>query len=177
VAVQSPRDKGQRQQRLMDLLRTSREPMTGSELAQRLGVTRQVVVHDVAVLRAAGAPILSTPRGYWWHAESPVRKQTVLAVRHSPELTDTELNTLVDHGVHVLDVIVEHPIYGELRGALRLASRRDVALFLEQVRQSGATLLSSLTGGYHMHTVEAPDDEHLDEAVAALRRNGIEVLE
>ncbi|MBX6351868.1 MAG: transcription repressor NadR [Thermoflavifilum sp.] len=171
------RDRAQRQQRIVALLKGAQEPVTGSDLARWVGVTRQVVVHDVAVLRAAGAPILSTPRGYLWQPAEWNGFTAVLAVRHPPELTETELNILVDHGIHVQDVIVEHPIYGELRGTLRLASRRDVQLFLDQVRSSGAALLSNLTGGYHMHTVTAPDDTRLAEAVRALQQHGIEVFD
>ncbi|MCL6548386.1 MAG: transcription repressor NadR [Alicyclobacillus sp.] len=166
-----------RQRRLLELLAASPEPVTGGELANRLDVTRQVVVHDVALLRAQGEPILSTPRGYWLQRDRHASRQYVLAVCHPPELTAAELYTLVDFGVHVLDVIVEHPLYGELRGGLRLASRRDVDMFLHQLRSAGAALLSSLTDGHHLHTVECAEPDRLAEAVAELRRQGIQVLD
>ncbi|MCL6636662.1 MAG: transcription repressor NadR [Alicyclobacillus sp.] len=152
--------------------------MTGAQLAAICGVTRQVVVHDIALLRAAGEPVLSTPRGYWLRPDREGRspEQHVLSVCHPPELTETELLLLVDHGVHVVDVQVEHPIYGDLRGNLHLSSRRDVQLFMERVRSSGAALLSSLTDGFHLHTVEAPDAARMAEAVAALKAHGIQVF-
>jgi transcriptional regulator of NAD metabolism len=167
----------ERQQQLLHVLRRHNEPLTGGELAKICGVTRQVVVHDIAILRASGEPIVSTPRGYWLQVVDPQQQRSVLSVSHPPEKTEIELQILVDHGIHVLDVIVEHPIYGELRGALRLSSRRDVALFLQQVRNASAPLLSSLTDGNHFHTVEFPDQMRLDEAILELQRHGIEIHE
>ncbi|MCL6445181.1 MAG: transcription repressor NadR [Alicyclobacillus sp.] len=166
-----------RLQRLSELFRQSSEPVTGADLAQRLGVTRQVVVHDIALLRAQGVPILSTPRGYWMHAVEPGLTQRVLAVQHTPELTATELYILVDHGIHVLDVVVEHPLYGELRGSLHLASRRDVDQFLAQFKRTSAPLLSTLTDGMHLHTIAAPNEARLAEAVTMLRENQIQVFD
>jgi len=98
--------------------------------------------------------------------------EALLACRHSPERTEEELEILVDHGVKVLDVIVEHPLYGELRGSLALESRADVRDFLTQVRASRAALLSSLTGGVHLHTVEASRPEMILRAKQRLRARG-----
>lgn len=165
-----------RQDSILAELSASDRPLTGSELADRCGVTRQVVVHDIAILRAAGINIVSTPRGYWIQTV-PTTGTTVLSVCHPPELTKTELLILVDFGVAVLDVVVEHPVYGELRGPLHLSSRRDVELFLEKISSSDSLLLSSLTEGFHLHTVSAPDTQRLQEAVEALRAQGIEVFD
>jgi len=167
----------ERQQRLLDVLLTVADPVTGNDLAVKCGVTRQVVVHDIALLRASGIDILSTPRGYYLQTDKPTRERSVLAVWHGPERTDTELYTLVDCGVHVIDVIVEHPLYGELRGPLHLTSRREVDLFRNQVDATSAPLLSSLTDGHHLHTVEYRDARSLEAAVAALRARGIQVFD
>lgn len=169
--------RNERQARLLALLAAAADPVTGSELANRLGVTRQVVVHDIALLRAQHVPIVSTPRGYWLQREPAPRNQTLLAVHHPPALTETELCILVDHGLTVIDVLIEHPIYGELRGSLQLANRRDVRMFMEQVRRSGASLLSSLTDGHHMHTVAYDEESQLQDAVRELRRHGIQVFD
>lgn len=166
----------ERQNRLLQELAKADRPLTGSELATRCNVTRQVVVHDVAIIRASGVQILSTPRGYWLQKESP-RETRVLSVCHPPELTEIELLTLVDFGIEVLDVMVEHPIYGDLKGGLHLSSRRDVELFMQQVHDSKVTLLSSLTDGFHLHTVSPPHNERLQEAIEALRQNRIEVFD
>jgi transcriptional regulator of NAD metabolism len=79
----------------------------------------------------------------------------------------------VDHGVRVLDVIVEHALYGELRGSLTIESRSDVADFLRRWRVTKANLLSSLTRGVHLHTVEASKPEMIARAKAQLQSRGI----
>jgi transcriptional regulator of NAD metabolism len=126
----------------------------------------------MAILRASGEEILATPRGYYLPREASQPHRAILACRHEPNRTEEELQILVDHGVRILDVIVEHPLYGELRGPLMLESRADVQDFLQQVIAKKATLLSSLTGGIHLHTVEASKMEMIARAKAALRTRG-----
>jgi len=147
-------------------------PACGNELARRFHVSRQCVVQDIAILRAAGTDIVATPRGYRLPDSSRRAHREILACRHAPERTEEELHILVDHGVKVLDVIVEHPLYGELRGSLMIESRADVQDFLRQVRTRKASLLSSLTGGVHLHTIEANRAETIARAKAKLRERG-----
>jgi transcriptional regulator of NAD metabolism len=161
-----------RRRRILEFLRQHAAPITGGELARRLGVSRDSLVQDVAILRAGGEQIVATPRGYCLPESSSHLHRAVLACRHPPERTEEELEILVDHGVKILDVIVEHPVYGELRGSLALESRADVRDFLMQVRASRAALLSSLTGGVHLHTVEASRPEMIVRAKARLRARG-----
>ncbi len=165
--VKTPLDRGERQAQLRALLQAATSPLPAAELAARFGVSRQVIVQDVAVLRAAGHPVLATPRGYI--AAVAARHQAVLAVRHGPEQTPDELYALVDAGVRVLDVIVEHPLYGELRGTLFLAARADVAEWLARARGCQAHLLSELTNGQHFHTLESDRPECIERARASLR--------
>lgn len=167
---------GDRRARILRLLQEAQGPVPGADLARRLGVSRQVVVQDVAILRAAGHEILATPQGYRLPAQAP-RYREVLAVRHGPEETEAELLCLVDHGLRVVDVMVEHPLYGELRGYLMLACREDVRRFVKAWREAGASLLSSLTGGLHLHTVEAEREEDVARARARLAEMGILVVE
>lgn len=162
---------GKRRQRIVETLRQHRAPIAGSELAHRLGVSRQSLVQDVAILRARGEQIVATPRGYRL-PENPHLHRAILVCRHPPERTEEELQILVDHGVRILDVIVEHPVYGELRGSLGLESRADVRDFLNQVHDSHAVLLSSLTGGVHLHAVEASRPEMIAQAKRRLRERG-----
>jgi len=162
----------ERRRRIVECLRLDKAPIRGGELARRLHVSRQCLVQDVAILRASGEQIVSTPRGYRLPENSPHLHRAILACRHTPERTEEELEILVDHGVKILDVIVEHPVYGELRGSLALESRADVRDFLTQVRASRAALLSSLTGGVHLHTVEASRPEMIVRAKARLRARG-----
>jgi hypothetical protein len=149
------------------MLREAQEPISGTELARRLGVSRQAIVHHIAVLRASHAPIDATPRGYVWLR--PQGQRAVFMVAHPPEGTQAELYALVDVGLTVVDVLVEHPVYGELRGGLDLHSRADVDIFLGHLARTGATLLSSLTGGVHWHTVEGRDEAALERGRRALQ--------
>ena len=169
-------DHESRQRHLIQILSAAKAPIRGDDLAKDLGVTRQVVVHDIALLRAAGTTVVATPRGYYLEPNLVGQHQEILAVRHRVDQTADELYTLVDHGITVLNVLVEHPLYGEISAALRVGSRIDVDEFLEQVRQRRAHLLSDLTDGYHMHLVECRDRGHLQQAVTALTKRGIEVF-
>jgi uncharacterized protein len=163
----------ERRRQILTWMREHLEPIRGSEMAKRLGVSRQCLVQDVAILRAGGEEIMATPRGYQILKPTESAHRAVLACRHEPERTEEELQTLVDCGVRVLDVIVEHPLYGELRGSLMLESRADVEDFLTQVRSSHATLLSALTAGVHLHTVEASKPQAISRARTELRKRGI----
>jgi uncharacterized protein len=162
----------QRRRRIVERIRSHRGPLSGADLAKQLRVSRQCLVQDIAILRAAGEEIVATPRGYRLPETTKDTHRAVLACRHAPERTEEELQILVDHGVKVLDVIVEHPLYGELRGSLMLESRADVQDFLKQVKATHASLLSSLTRGVHLHTVEASRPEMISRARAKLRERG-----
>jgi transcriptional regulator of NAD metabolism len=164
----------ERRRKLTEWMRTQTGPIHGDDLARRFRVSRQCLVQDVAMLRAAGVEILSTPQGYRLPRQGTVPGyRATLACRHAPEQTEQELNILVDHGVRVLDVVVEHPLYGELRGSLTIESRADVQDFLRRLRETRATLLSSLTQGVHLHTVEAGKLKNIALAKARLLEAGI----
>ena len=120
-------------------------------------MSRQIIVQDVAVLRAAGEEILATPQGYVLASRlRGAAHRAIIACQHTREQVEEELLALVDSGVTVVDVIVEHPLYGEIRAPLWLRSRADVTDFMRQLGQSQASLLSSLTNGVHLHTLEPP---------------------
>lgn len=146
-------------------------PISGHLLAERLGVSRQVIVQDCALLRASGHQVIATPRGYLLPRQEPAVR-AVLASRHDRAHTEEELTVMVDHGLKVVDVIVDHPVYGELRGSLMMTSRADVREFAQRVDSGEVSLLSELSGGVHLHTVEAPSRERLDGARQALRERG-----
>ena len=154
-----------RKENILKILESTSKPITGNELAKLLGVSRQVVVQDVAILRAQGMNIMATPQGYLMiNQGAETAKRAVLAVKHLPEQTEEELNIFVDHNIRIIDVIIEHQIYGELRGYLMLNSRADVLKFMESVKAEKVTLLSSLTDGVHLHTVEYEDELNLQKA-------------
>ena len=55
---------GKRRDGILSLLEESDTPLSGTELAHRFKVSRQVIVQDIALLRAEDKKILSTYRGY-----------------------------------------------------------------------------------------------------------------
>jgi transcriptional regulator of NAD metabolism len=165
-----------RRRKILDWMRDHKGPVHGNELANHFNISRQCLVQDVAILRASGKEILSTPQGYLLPRSPGAASKAhraILACQHGPERTEEELNILVDHGVKVLDVLVEHPLYGELRGSLMISSRADVADFLRRWRGGKASLLSSLTHGVHLHTVEASKRERIELAKTQLLEKGI----
>jgi transcriptional regulator of NAD metabolism len=163
-----------RRKEILALLSRDASNHKGSDLAFRFGVSRQVIVQDMAILRAAGVPVLSTPQGYALLADAvPQGEVRLLVTRHrTNDAMEEELCLIVDNGGRVLDVVVEHPLYGEMTGALMLASRADVAEFMEKVRGEGVTPLSALTDGLHLHHVEVRDGKTFERIRAALRKAG-----
>jgi transcriptional regulator of NAD metabolism len=170
VALPS-RTSAERRARLLEILAGASEPVSGHDLAEQLGVSRQVVVQDCALLRASGNAVLATPRGYILPNQQS-GMTAVLATRHDRDHTADELTIMVDHGLKVLDVIVEHPVYGELRGNLMMTSRDDVREFAQRVASGEVALLSELSGGVHLHTVQAPNQQRLEQAKQDLREHG-----
>ena len=161
----------QRRHAILEALQQTQQPVSATALANRFSVSRQVIVGDIALLRAAGAEISATPRGYVIQ-QSPVGMIRQVACRHDAAGMEAELNAIVDHGCVVLDVIVEHPIYGQLVGQLDISTRHDVDEFIAQVFRSDAAPLSDLTGGIHLHTIVCPDEETYDRVLEKLRSRG-----
>ena len=158
----------ERRQAIRELLQQAKQPVSAAALASRFSVSRQIIVGDIALLRAAGAAISATPRGYVILRETGGLVRQV-AVQHDAAGMEAELNAMVDQGCTVLDVIVEHPIYGQLTGPLQLASRYDVRQFLTRCGQPDARPLSELTEGIHLHTLSCPDERLRQD----LRRLGV----
>ena len=161
----------ERRERILEYLRASDRPLSATALAQKLSVSRQIIVGDVALLRAAGEGITATPRGYV--LERPRAGQTfTVACLHSPEDMERELTLMVDQGCTVENVIVEHPVYGQLTGPLDLSSRYDISEFIRKVEANAARPLSALTDGIHLHTLRCSGREAMDRTVAALDEAG-----
>ncbi|VBB07407.1 Hypothetical protein LUCI_2653 [Lucifera butyrica] len=164
----------ERRAMLVERLQGAGLPVTGGALAQELGVSRQIVVGDIAILRAAGLDIYATPQGYI--LPEPKKQLNVVAklpCKHGMDRMEQELTIIIDNGGKILDVIVEHALYGELKGNLMLASRRDLADFMQRLQDSGAEPLSSITGGVHLHTVEVPSQDVLLHIKRELQKQGI----
>ncbi len=147
----------QRRSAIYQHLTQATAPISATTLAQQFSVTRQVVVGDIALLRAEGRRITATPRGYVIPTESGLLR--TIACIHSSEDTQRELFAMVDCGCTVVDVIVEHPVYGQLTAPLALSSRYDVEQFIQRMAESHAQPISALTGGVHLHTLSCPSEE------------------
>jgi len=163
-----------RRLKLLQRLKKSQQALIGSQLAEEFGVSRQVIVQDIALLRAQGEKIVATSQGYFYEENlgMPTVK-TSIACRHGDqkELRD-ELLTVVNYGGRIIDVKVEHPIYGELSGNLMISSLEDVDNFIKNYNQNEAALLSKLTDGVHLHTIEAVNEQVLEKIKEELKDKG-----
>lgn len=149
------------------------KPVSASLLAKELNVSRQVIVGDVALLRAAGHEIIATARGYIIPNFNETNQYLgKIVCQHTPEKTKDELYAIVDLKAIVVNVIVEHGFYGEITGCLNLASRKDVDVFISKVNSSEIKLLSELTMGIHLHTIACRNKSHFDKVCKALETGG-----
>ncbi len=165
-----------RRQEILTLLQQAKTPLTGKEIGERTGVSRQVVVGDINLLKAVDEPIVATSRGYLYMMPggAPGLTERIAVCRHAAEQTKEELTILVDHGVTVKDVRVEHPVYGDLTASIMVSNRMEVEEFLKKVESSNAVYLSALSeDSTHLHTVSAEDPAQIDRAFSALRKAGI----
>ena len=160
-------DAAARRAAILSVLERAEHPVSAAALARKFSVSRQIIVGDVALLRAGGLSIAATPRGYMLPEERSGLIRT-LACRHRADQMEDELNAIVDQGCTVIDVIVEHPIY-----PLQLSSRYDVAQFVDRCRQSDALPLSNLTEGIHLHTISCPSEATFQRVRAALEQLGV----
>lgn len=165
----------ERRREIANLLLSNKEAIPGGELSRIFGVSRQIIVQDIAMLKAQGYGIFSTHSGYIIH-KSPLAERAI-KVLHSSEQTEDELNTIVDLGGTVVDVFVCHKVYGKIAVPLNLFSRLHVKQFVDVVRGEKSGELMSVTGGYHYHTVRADSEAVIDRIVAALTEKGYAVAE
>ncbi|MBW7571399.1 transcription repressor NadR [Caproiciproducens faecalis] len=168
-------DAAQRRQAILELLKQSTQPVSAGTIANRFQVSRQVIVGDVALLRAGNSAISATPRGYILADGAMESNQLTrtIACRHSRENLAEELYTIVDNGCGLIDVIVEHAVYGQISGQLHIFSRYDADCFLEKLSKDHASPLCDLTGGVHLHTISCRSEEAYQRVLAALKEKGI----
>jgi len=166
-------DADSRREYVLNVINNQNKPVSASFLAKELNVSRQVIVGDVALLRAQGHEIIATARGYMIPSFNDSNQYLgKVACQHLPENTKSELYIMVDLGAVVVNVIVAHGFYGEITGCLNLASRLDVDIFMDKVNASEIKLLSELTMGIHLHTIACRNKTHFDEVCQALDNNG-----
>ena len=160
----------ERRTKITEKLRATSEPIAASRLAAEFGVSRQIIVQDVAILRAAGLKISSMSRGYLLDSDKPCRR--VFKVCHTDEEVADELQTIVDLGGVVDDVFIFHKVYGTVRASMEIRNRRHVEEFLESIASGKSSLLKNVTAGYHYHTVLAESEAMLEAIELALREKG-----
>ena len=168
----------EREKLILTSLKQATAPITASEFAEKANVSRQVIVQDVSILKAKNEPIVATSRGYIYlkqEKEADIKQKTIV-VKHTPEQTLEELYIIVDHGVTVKDVSVEHPVYGDLTASIRVSNRKEVEEFYKKLSHPNASHLSTLTNGLHLHTLEADSIDKIDAAIQDLKKAGILVL-
>lgn len=162
--------KEERRRKILDLLSKSNSAISGERLAETFGVTRQVIVQDISVLRSMNYDITSLSRGYILSRRNEGTKRMV-AVKHSKERIREELMCVVQNGGTVLDVIVEHPVYGEIRGNINVSNEDEVERFMGMFETSFAVPLLSLSNGVHLHTIMAKDEEDIERIISVLDKN------
>ena len=170
-------DTDTRREHILSTLKHQKKPVSASLLAKELNVSRQVIVGDVALLRAQGHDIIATARGYI----IPTYNETnqfigKIVCQHAPGDTRQELYTIVDLGAVVTNVIVKHGLYGEITGSLNLTTRGDVDMFIRKVENAEVKLLSELTMGVHTHTIACRDKAHYDAVCSALVAAGLDLV-
>ncbi len=165
----------ERRKAIVNLLLSEQEAISGSELSDRFGVSRQIIVQDITVLKGSGYDILSTHNGYIMQ-KSPL-KERVFKIYHTTAQTEDELNLIIDLGGTVVDVFVWHKVYGKVVAKLNISSRPHIKQFIEGVRTGKSSELMNITGGYHYHTVCADTEDTLNCIEAALNEKNYIVPE
>jgi len=162
-----------RREYVLTAISHQKKPVSASLLAKELNVSRQVIVGDVALLRAQGHEIIATARGYMLPSFNETNQYLgKVACWHTPENTKNELYTIVDLEAVIVNVIVEHGLYGEITGSLNLSDRKDVDAFIGKVESSEVKLLSELTMGVHLHAIACRNKAHFEEVYQALESGG-----
>lgn len=157
----------ERRNAIINLLLSEQDAVSGNALSERFGVSRQIIVQDITVLKGSGYDILSTHSGYIMQ-KSPL-KERVLKLHHTKEQTEDELSLIVELGGTVVDVFVWHKVYGKVEAKLNIFSGFQVKQFIEGIRTGKSSELMNITGGYHYHTIRAESEEILDRIENALK--------
>ena len=160
-----------RREEIINLLITTNAPIKGTELASIFNITRQIIVKDIAILRAEGRNIIATPDGYIYNKDINKIK-SIIAVNHDSSKTIEELEIVVKYGGIIEDVIIEHPLYGEIRGNLMIKNLNDLYKFESKFKNKNVKPLSDLTQGIHLHTIAADTQEDIESIIRELEEKG-----
>ena len=160
----------QRRNEILKLLHQAEKPIAARALASQFGVSRQVIVQDIALLRAADNNIVSTNRGYV--LLKPGKCERIFKVRHTAEEIEKELQIIVDNGGRILDVFVYHKIYGVVKAPMNIKTRKDIYEYVKTLSSGKSSPLLKITDNYHYHTVQADSEDILDNIQKDLEECG-----
>lgn len=160
----------ERRNQIVERIKKNAVPVSGTMLAKEFEVSRQVIVQDIALIRAAGYDIISTHRGYLLN--EPISVNRVFKVQHTDEQTEEELYSIVDFGGTVANVIVNHKVYGQMEAELNINSRKKAKDFIDDIKSGKSSPLKNITSNYHYHKVVADSEETLDMIEETLQEKG-----
>lgn len=164
----------ERREAIISKMQEDCAPLSGTKLASMYGVSRQVIVQDIALIRAAGYDVISTNRGYILNASAKIEKvERVFKVYHTDEQMEDELCSIVDLGGCIVNTMINHKVYGHLEAPLNIRSRRNVAEFMKDIHSGKSSPLKNVTSGYHYHTITADSEETLELIEQMLREKQI----
>lgn len=155
---------------IVERMKESETPVSGTALAKECNVSRQVIVQDIALIRAAGYEVVATNRGYILNVPHTVSR--VFKVQHTDAQMEEELTSIVDLGGCVVNTMVNHKVYGHMEASLGINSRRKVQIFMDNIRSGKSSPLKNITSNYHYHKIEADSEETLDMIEEMLREKG-----
>lgn len=162
-----------RREAILAKLLESKGPIIGAELAENFNVSRQIIVQDIALLRAQGENIIATPQGYLMPVQRDNRIRKRIVCKHEGyQAMEEELQIMVNYGATIVDVIVEHPLYGEITSMLNIGHKKDLDDFINKITRKKAEPLSKLTDGIHIHTIEIDSEEIFMEMKEELESKG-----
>lgn len=162
----------ERRKEIVRMLMESDEPISGSDFSKKFGVTRQIIVKDIALIKAGNYQILATARGYIVEKQKDTSFKKTIKVCHNADKIEEELQLIVDLGGTVLTTAVEHPFYGTLGEAINIKSRKDIKNFMLRLSETGCEPLLSLTKGEHYHVIQGDSDQTLEEICQELKSKG-----
>ncbi|AGX41092.1 transcription repressor NadR [Clostridium saccharobutylicum] len=164
----------ERRDSIIKLLLESNKPLKGTTIAEKYAVTRQVIVKDIAILRAKGENIIATPDGYIVN-NNEGKVKAIIAVTHDKEQMFEEMSIVIKYGGIIEDVIVEHPLYGEIKGMLMIKNFNELNKFIIKYKEQKAKLLSVLTNGVHLHTIAADTEDDIELIISELKERNFVV--
>ena len=164
----------ERREAIIRKMQEDSAPLSGTKLASMYGVSRQVIVQDIALIRAAGYDVISTNKGYILNNVMENKAaERVFKVKHTDEQMEDELCSIVDLGGCIVNTMINHKVYGHLEAPLNIKSRRNVTEFMNDIYSGKSSPLKNVTSGYHYHRISADSEETLDLIESMLREKQI----